>query len=197
LGTHSGHARWIDNRAELAETQAGLILATTHKAEIFVQDNPVDPAAFRQAMGLFATGVGIVSLAKPDGSPRGVTANSIVSVSLEPMLVSWSIQNGSSQFDAYATADQFAISILNADQRDLALRYAARGDTQTRAEDFDWTARGLPVIAGAVGTIECRRWSAYPAGDHTMIFGEVMGISASDGIDPLGFFGGRFCRIAD
>lgn len=162
-----------------------------------MHDNPVDPAAFRQAMGLFATGVGIVSMTKADGAPRGITANSIVSVSLEPMLVSWSIQNGSSQFDAYAQATHFAISILNAGQRDIALRYAARGDTQMRHEDFEWTERGLPVIAGAVGAIECRNWSSYPAGDHTMIFGEVVGIRAQAGVDPLGFFGGRFCRIAD
>jgi flavin reductase (DIM6/NTAB) family NADH-FMN oxidoreductase RutF len=168
---------------------------TTTEAETFVPDIPVDPAQFRQAMGLFATGVGIVSLTRPDGAPRGITANSIVSVSLEPMLVSWSIQNGSSQFDAYAEAEHFAISILNADQRDLALRYAARGDTQLRPDDFVWTERGMPVIAGAVGTIECQRWSAFPAGDHTMIFGEVVGIETQAGIDPLGFFGGRFCRI--
>lgn len=159
--------------------------------------DPVDPAAFRQAMGLFATGVGIVSLAKEDGSPSGITANSIVSVSLEPMLVCWSIQNGSSLFDVYATADHFAISILNADQRELALRYAARGDSLTQKTDFDTTQRGLPVIAGAVSVIECRHWSAYPAGDHTMIFGEVVGIAANEGVDPLGFFGGRFCRIGD
>lgn len=159
--------------------------------------DPVDPAAFRQAMGLFATGVGIVSLARPDGMPSGITANSIVSVSLEPMLVSWSIQNGSSLFDLYAKADHFAISILNADQRELALRYAARGDSLTQSGDFETTERGLPVISGAVGTIECRHWSAYPAGDHTMIFGEVVGIQANEGVDPLGFFGGRFCRVGD
>ena len=111
--------------------------------------------AFRQAMGLFATGVGIVSVAKPDGAPSGITANSIVSVSLEPMLVSWSIQNGSSLFDLYAGAERFAISILNVDQRELALRYAARGDTQTQTDDFELSERGHPVIAGAVGTIEC------------------------------------------
>ena len=171
------------------------------KAELLAHDTAsqgsVDPTAFRQAMGLFATGVGIVSVAKSDGSPSGITANSIVSVSLEPMLVCWSIQNGSSQFDLYAKAENFAISILNVDQRDLALRYAARGDSLTQPSDFERTPSGAPVIAGAVGTIECRHWSAYPAGDHTMIFGEVTGIRTANGVDPLGFFGGRFCRIAD
>lgn len=154
-----------------------------------------DAAAFRQVMGLFATGVGVVSLDRGERMPSGITANSIVSVSLEPMLVSWSIQNGSSQFAAYARADRFAISILGADQRDLALRYAARGDSQTRAEDFEWTERGLPVIAGALGTIECRHWGTYPAGDHTMILGEVEGIRTGAGGDPLAFFRGHFTRI--
>jgi flavin reductase (DIM6/NTAB) family NADH-FMN oxidoreductase RutF len=170
------------------------------EAETIVQDEaltgPADAAAFRQVMGLFATGVGIVSLARADRQPSGITANSIVSVSLDPMLVCWSIQNTSSQFAAYARAQHFAISILHADQRELALRYAARGDSQTRAEDFEWTGRGLPVIARALGTIECRHWASYPAGDHTMILGEVLGIRTRTGGDPLAFFKGHFCQIA-
>ena len=162
-----------------------------------VSAKPVDPAAFRQVMGLFSTGVCIVSRARADGSPSGITANSFVSVSLDPMLVCWSIQNGSSQFDAFANAQDFAISILNEDQQHLAQRYASRGDSLMQPQDFEWSEAGLPVIAGAIGSIECRHWSSYPAGDHTMIFGEVSALQSRDDLRPLGFYAGRFCRIED
>ncbi|MEM9500594.1 MAG: flavin reductase family protein [Pseudomonadota bacterium] len=157
----------------------------------------VDPAEFRSVMGLFSTGVCIVSMGSADKKPSGITANSFVSVSLDPMLVCWSIQNSSSQFDAFAEANDFAISILGEDQQDIARRCASRGDTQLQADDFVWTGSGLPVVAGALGQIECRQWSVYPAGDHTMIFGEVTSLNAQHDLRPLGFFGGRFCRIVD
>ena len=157
----------------------------------------VDPDEFRRLMSLFSTGVCIVSMGSPETGPSGFTANSFVSVSLDPMLVCWSIQNTSSQFSAYAEAQEFAISILGEDQHDIARRHASRGDTQLKVEDFVWTEGGLPVVAGALGHVECRQWSLYPAGDHTMIFGEVTAIKAQHGLRPLGFFGGRFCKIVD
>lgn len=162
-----------------------------------VSAKPVDEAAFRQVMGLFSTGVCVVSRARDDGSPSGITANSFVSVSLDPMLVCWSIQNGSSQFDAFLNAPDFTISILNEDQQHLAKRYASRGDSLMRPDDFAWTETGLPIIANAIGHIECRHWSSYPAGDHTMIFGEVSALESRDDLRPLGFYAGRFCRIEE
>ncbi|MEL6529656.1 MAG: flavin reductase family protein [Pseudomonadota bacterium] len=158
---------------------------------------PLDPAAFRKVMGLFSTGVCVVSRVRQDGSPSGITANSFVSVSLDPTLICWSLQNDSSQFDAFADASHFAISILSEEQEELARRYASRGDIQMQASDFTWTDDGLPVVAGSIGHLECRHWSRYPAGDHTMIFGEVTALDGRDDVRPLGFYAGRFCRIAD
>lgn len=155
---------------------------------------------FRQLMGLFTTGVSVISIEMADNSMAAMTVNSFVSVSLDPMLVSWSLQNSSSQFDLYASADRFAVSILANDQAELAQRYASRGDSQLREDDFIRTGQGLPVIAGALGFLECRRWSDYLAGDHTMIFGEVTGLSArgpsGEAGLPLGFFNGQFCGIS-
>ncbi|MEO0464035.1 MAG: flavin reductase family protein [Pseudomonadota bacterium] len=159
--------------------------------------DPVEPAAFRKLMGQFATGVCVVAAPRGGGGVSGITVNSFVSVSLDPMLVCWSIQNQSSQFDFWAQAPGFTISILNEDQGSLARRYAARGDTESSDDDFIQSASGLPVVSDAIGHLECRQWSLYPVGDHTMVFGEVVGMSAVDGGRPLGFFGGAFCRISD
>ncbi|MGY6550561.1 MAG: flavin reductase family protein [Erythrobacter sp.] len=148
-------------------------------------------------MGQFATGVCVVSLRRSDGSIGAMTINSLVSVSLEPMLVSWSLQNASSQFDEFAGAADYAFSILAEHQQTLARRYAARGDSALIDKDFTVTPSGLPVIAGALAHIECRRWAVHPAGDHTLILGEVTALEAGASQRPLGFFGGRFCRIAD
>ncbi|GMN04255.1 flavin reductase family protein [Erythrobacter sp. MTPC3] len=165
--------------------------------------DPVDPAEFRKLMGLFATGVCVVSFGareKHDGARiSGMTINSLLSVSLDPMLVCWSLQNASSQFAEYAGADHFGFSILSADQQALARRYAARGDSTLNAGDFEWTANGIPIVKNALAVIECRRWAQHPAGDHTLILGEVLGITGPPaGIavpSALGFFGGHFCPV--
>jgi len=149
--------------------------------------------AFRQLMGQFATGVAVVSFRAESGAVSAMTINSLVSVSLDPMLLSWNLQNSSSQFAAYAGADRFAISILAEDQQALARRYAARGDSALMPEDFESSQDGLPVIKGALGHVACRRFAVHPAGDHTIILGEVTSmVLATPGGRPLLFFGGRF-----
>ncbi len=153
-------------------------------------------AEFRALMSRFATGVCVIAVEAGETGISGMTVNSLVSVSLDPMLVSWSLQNASSQFDRYAGAERFSISILREGQADLAMRYASRADSQLRSDDFVTLRGGLPVVAGALGHVECTRWATYPAGDHTMILGEVADLDlAGQDEPPLAFFDGRFCRI--
>jgi len=160
-------------------------------------DTPAPTLAFRQMMGQFATGVAVVAFvnkgAGEGGGISAMTINSFVSVSLDPMLVSWSLQNSSSQFAAYAGAERFAISILAEGQQALARRYAARGDSGLMEADFEGSQNGLPVIRGALAHVVCRHYAGYTAGDHTLILGEVTGMAqAPAGGRPLVFFGGRF-----
>ena len=165
------------------------------------QIQPPSAGEFRQLMGRFTTGVCVVSLESDAGKISAMTVNSFVSVSLDPLLVCWSLHNSSSQFDLFARAPQFAVSILSEGQGDLALRYAARADTLMSPEDFERSAGGLPVIAGALGHFECRHFASQEAGDHTMILGEVDKLSTGptelSQLRPLVFFGGQFCSIGE
>lgn len=152
-------------------------------------------------MGQFATGVCVVAVEIEQGSIAAMTINSFVSVSLEPTLVCWSLHNSSSQYDLFAKAERFTISILAKGQGELALRFAARGDTQIQANDFVTSTGGLPFVAGSIGYFECKNWNAVPAGDHTMLLGEVTGMSqpgeqGDQSASPLAFFQGQFCSIA-
>lgn len=161
-------------------------------------ENPDQALAFRQLMGRFATGVAVVAFVPQAGGISAMTINSLVSISLEPMLVSWSLQNASTQYAAYAGAQRFAFSILADDQQALARRYAARGDAALRHEDFALSEGGLPVIKGALGHIGCERFAAHAAGDHTLILGAVTHMATNPAARrPLVFFGGRFGELAD
>lgn len=161
-------------------------------------DRSADTRAFRQVMGQFATGVAVISLVPPGGGVSAMTINSLVSISLDPMLVSWSLQNSASLYEAYAGAEAFAFSILAESQQALARRYAARGDSALNPADFAPGPSGLPVIRGALAYIACRRFALHPAGDHTLILGAVTGIAQADTRSgrPLLFFDGRFGEMA-
>ena len=136
----------------------------------------------RDAFGLFATGVTIITATRPDGSPFGMTANSFTSVSLEPPLMLWCMAANSSGVAAFAPAAPFSVYMLAHGQRDLALRFARRS-----GEKFD----GNPQLGAALCRLDCRVYALHPAGDHLIVVGEVTGIDMQPGM-PLAFHGGRF-----
>ena len=87
-----------------------------------------DSREFRDAMGSFATGVCVIT-ANPEGyEPFGMTVNSLASLSLEPALLLWSLQNNSECLPAFEKADKFAVNILTTDQQDLSNYYAKKAN---------------------------------------------------------------------
>ena len=83
-----------------------------------------DPKDFRRALGMFGTGVTIVTTRAENGEPVGITANSFNSVSLEPPLVLWSLARASGSMPTLGTGSHYAINVLAADQKELAERFA-------------------------------------------------------------------------
>ena len=149
----------------------------------------VNSGLLRRALGHFATGVTLVT-AQSDIGPLGFTANSFSSVSLTPPLLQWSLARASRRHDTFAKAQHFAVHILAEDQKDLALEFARRGDA------FDVTgwsadANGVPVLDQALARFDCQHHAAYPAGDHTLILGEVLGVSVTGGTGLI-FDQGRY-----
>ena len=147
---------------------------------------------FRAALGMFATGVTIVTARNADGRRFGITANSFNSVSMAPPLVLWSLSRRAGAMPAFAAGSHYAINILAADQRALADRFATR-----IADRFEGVALrdglcGAPVIEGAVAVFECFNRSRYEEGDHVIFVGEVEHCEFRSGATPLIFHGGRY-----
>lgn len=157
----------------------------------------IAPAALRQVLGSYATGVAVVSTRAPDGRPVGLTINSFASLSLAPPLVLWSLVNHSPSLPVFAQAPHFAISVLAHDQQALARRFASAAV----ADKFDGVAlheapEGVPVIADALATLVCACDSGTPAGDHLLFVGRVLRMHRGEGA-PLVFQGGRFVGLGE
>lgn len=149
-------------------------------------------AEFRAALGMFATGVTIVTARAANGKLVGLTANSFNSVSLEPALVLWSLSCAADSLAVFSTGSHYAINILAADQQELARRFAARGVDRWAGVAFEAGASGAPLLAGAVATFECFNRSRYVEGDHVIFVGEVERCAHRAGASPLLFHGGQF-----
>jgi 3-hydroxy-9,10-secoandrosta-1,3,5(10)-triene-9,17-dione monooxygenase reductase component len=139
-----------------------------------VQMTALDPRAFRQALGAFATGVTIVTTRNVAGQDVGLTANSFNSVSLDPPMILWSLARRSQSLPAFLENECFAVHVLSADQEDLSRRFATGG-----AEKFAGLAcargqGGVPLLDGCSARFECRRAYVHDGGDHVIFVGEVL-----------------------
>ncbi|MEY4713607.1 MAG: hypothetical protein RIS88_3057 [Pseudomonadota bacterium] len=150
------------------------------------------PSEFRSALGMFATGVTIVTTLNAEGSPVGLTANSFNSVSLEPPLVLWSLSRAAASLAAFEAGSHYAINVLAADQKALAERFASKSSDRWQGVQASAGAGGAPLIAGAAATFECFNRSRYDEGDHVIFVGEVERCAWRPEVTPLLYHGGRF-----
>ncbi len=147
---------------------------------------------FRAALGMFATGVTIVTARTAQGELVGLTANSFNSVSLSPPLVLWSLARAAGSMPSLSSGSHYAINILAADQKALAERFALKGADRWQGVAFDIGASGAPLLTGAAAHFECFNRSRYEEGDHVIFVGEVERCSHRLGAAPLLFHGGKF-----
>jgi len=153
---------------------------------------------FRKAMGCFATGVTIITL-DWEGEVQGMTANAFASVSLDPPLLLVCVDHSARTHAHMQAKKRFGINILAEHQREISEYYARPVHTHERAEEeagarFDRTAKGTPILHGALAYLECRLQSAEKAGDHTIFIAEVEDVVVRQG-EPLLFFRGKYREI--
>jgi flavin reductase (DIM6/NTAB) family NADH-FMN oxidoreductase RutF len=148
-------------------------------------------------MSRFASGVTVVTGILPDGRPAGVTASAFISVSLEPPLISICLDKATVCLEAFTLGSHFAIHILNEDQKDLSDQFARRSHDKFATVDYRIGERGVPILAGCLAVVECRREALHDAGDHFLIVGRVERLSTTDEGAPLLHFRGAYHRLAE
>ncbi|MEV0724911.1 flavin reductase family protein [Micromonospora purpureochromogenes] len=158
----------------------------------------VDPGAFRHVLGLFCTGVTIITAAGDGVRPVGFTCQSFVSLSLDPPLVSFSVSRTSRSWPLIRARGAFGVNILTAEQEGLCRTFASRATD--KFSGVDWRpgpVTGSPRLPGSLAWVECTVEAEYPGGDHVIAVGRVRDLEVVDGdADPLLFFLAGFRRPA-
>lgn len=159
----------------------------------------VDERRLRQSLGAFPTGVCLVTTIGADGKREGMTINSFASVSLTPPLILWSVREAARSADVFVAAPHFTLSILAADQKDLAMHFARPSPDKFDAwEDaFEPGLGGCPRLRESVATYECRLYSCHLEGDHSILVGRVEHFSHDPQRPPLMFHAGKMGSVWD
>ncbi len=152
----------------------------------------IEAGLFRQLLGRFATGVTVLTTRAGDGTPVGMTASSLASVSLVPPLVSVCVDVSAEMHRAMAASGRFVINVLSAGQEVLSRRFAEL-PAEARFDGVPWreTGTGLIVLGGVLAYIECERHADFPLGDHTLFVGRVTGGGTAEH-EPLLYFRGAY-----
>jgi len=156
-----------------------------------------DPIEFRRALGLFATGVTVVTV-QAGAEMHGMTANAVMSVSLDPLLVCVSVGRRARMDGLLSRAGGFALNILSADQEVLSAYFAGTwphaGPPEYRLEP--WV--GGPRLVGCLAAAGCEIAAVLDGGDHRLFLGRVLALHRAPGPpNPLVFFGGRYHRLRE
>lgn len=156
----------------------------------------MDASAKRTVLRHFSYGLYVVTVVA-DGEEHGMTANWATQAAFEPPMVAVAIENTSRTIEMIRDAHHFGLSVLHQDQRELAGRLGRSSDqAPDKLRGIRTTpapVTGTPVLADCIGWLECRVISALPAGDHTLVLGEVLeaGVEKGDA-KPLTLQGAGF-----
>jgi len=117
---------------------------------------PVSEDEFRNALSCFASGISIVTTKDAAGNPHGITVSAFCSVSLDPPLVLICIEKTTVSHDAFTQSNAFVVNILDESQMHLSERFAAPLDDKFGDIEIRPGIEGIPVLTGALASIECR-----------------------------------------
>ncbi len=160
-------------------------------------EHEFDGLAFRRTLGHLATGVTIITTRTEDGI-HGMTANAVVSVSLNPPLILMCLDRRARMLRYVEVSGRFGINLLRENQAPIS-RYFARSwrSPQPPEHRFEEWAE-VPYLAGSLGALSCRVTQHVDGGDHVVIIARVAGIRLDDPTgEPLLFYRGKYAALTE
>jgi flavin reductase (DIM6/NTAB) family NADH-FMN oxidoreductase RutF len=155
----------------------------------------LEPQRLRRVFGSFPTGVTVVA-ALVDGDPAGLAANSFVSVSLDPPMVSLCVAHTSTTWPTLRRAPRLGVSVLGAHQEHVGRRLSARDVDRFASLDKRTSSDGAIFLDGSSAWLDCSIEREIPAGDHDIVLLRVHDLDADPSVQPLVFHGSQYRSLA-
>ena len=103
------------------------------------------------------------------------TAAWIMQVSFDPLLLALSINPHHSSYRLLKEGGAFSVNVLKKDQLHLAEHFGQPAGDKLAVKDWTTDRLGLPLLREVLAWFECKVLSEYPAGDHVLVLGKVIG----------------------
>lgn len=130
--------------------------------------------SYKEIMGSYPSGVTVLTTYdKLANKPIGLTANSFTSVSINPLLVLFCIDESASSLGVFENTDTFGINILSEEQKELCFHFAKKGEEKFAGQDWSLSELSIPILANSSAVLECEKEDAFILGDHTVFVGRV------------------------
>jgi len=159
-------------------------------------DIATDAATFRRILGHYPTGVCAVTAMQAHEAPVAMIVGSFTSVSLDPPLVAFFPDKGSTTWPKLEACGGFCVNVLADDQDLLCGTLASKAPDKFDGVPHHLSARGAPILDGALAWIDCSLYAVYEAGDHYIAVGQVHALDIHHPGTPLLFHKGRYGKVA-
>lgn len=166
------------------------------QALMAVDEEAVDARALRDVFAHFPSGV-VAICAIVDQQLTGMAASSFTSVSIDPPLVSFCVDNASSTWPKLRGAPRIGLSVLGSDQENYSRQLSSRDGDRFLNVPVHTENSGAALIGGATAWFECSIEGEVPAGDHHIILFRIVGMKAHKEIEPLVFHRSSYRSLAD
>ena len=154
-------------------------------------DNRLNDGELRKAFGSFATGVTVIATREADGTPRGFTANSFSSVSLDPPLLLVCIAKSALSLRVFQEAPCFSVNILEQSQTEVSQIFASQAVDKFDRVPWERGFSEIPLLRGSLARFTCETDRKIDAGDHAILLGKVVAFDYQNGT-PLSYFRGQY-----
>lgn len=153
----------------------------------------IEKESFKSAWRKFATGVAVITTIEPTGQIHGMTANSVASISLNPLLIMASVGHERESNRLIKKTGRFALSVLSNKQRDVAIYYSTTRDQDLESSpvDFIFTKNGSGIVPDCLSFMDCHTVNQHEVGDHTIFIASVDELGTSQG-QPLTYYNGTY-----
>jgi len=159
-----------------------------------VAQHSIDIRLFRHALGHYASGITVIG-GIVNGKPVGFTCQSFYSVSIEPPLISFSVNLGSKSWPSIRHTGSFSVNVLSHDQRPISEVFGSSVADRWSGIDWGITTGGNPVIRGSLLWLDCDIYKEYEVGDHWIVIGRLKEITTPDEANTKGallYFKGNY-----
>ena len=148
----------------------------------------MDSVLKKTVLRMFTYGLYTVT-AKYGDDASLMTANWLTQCSFDPPLLALAVESDSHSRQVIEARGAFAVNIYESGQRELA---GSLGRTFSKHPDklneVAWTPgplTGSPLLATALGWVECKIAGSWPAGDHILFVAEVIEVGLNREGSPL------------